>query len=64
MVNNCSYELWEEGETSVKITTVSCEDGHTESKIQYQKATRFKNTKKSPKTLNEFTANADRSDLQ
>lgn len=33
MVNSCSYELWEEGETSVKITTVFCEDGHTESKI-------------------------------
>lgn len=63
MVNSCSYELWKEGETSVKITTVFCEDGHTESKIQYQKATRFKNTKK-PKTLNEFTANADRPDLQ
>lgn len=63
MVNSCSYELWEEGETSSKITTSFYEDGHTESKIQYQKATRFKNTKK-PKTLNGFTANADRPDLQ
>lgn len=33
MVNSCIYELLEEGETSVKITTGFCVDGHTESKI-------------------------------
>lgn len=63
MVNSCSYELWEEGETSVKITTGICEDGHTESKIQYQRATRFKNTK-NLKTQNGFTANDNRPDFQ
>lgn len=31
MVNSCSYELWEVGDTSVKVTTGFCENGHTES---------------------------------
>lgn len=44
MVSGCSYELWEKRETSVKLTTIFCEDGHTESKIEYQRVTRFKKT--------------------
>lgn len=38
-VNDCNYELWKRRETPIKIT-VFCEDGHPESKQQYQKPRR------------------------